>query len=72
LGRIGRRTGPERPGPDKLRDDQGTFCAPIRGQRRPALTTTNKGIKEWPEILAGDEVLATILDRLLHNSQSST
>ncbi len=31
--------------------------------------TTNKGIKDWPEILAGDEVLATaILDRLLHNS----
>ena len=33
------------------------------------LITTNKGIKEWPEILAGDEVLASaILDRLLHRS----
>jgi DNA replication protein DnaC len=33
------------------------------------LITTNKGIKDWPEILAGDEVLATaILDRLLHRS----
>jgi DNA replication protein DnaC len=31
--------------------------------------TTNKGIKDWPEMLAGDEVLATaILDRLLHVS----
>ena len=33
------------------------------------LITTNKGIKGWPELLAGDEVLATaILDRLLHRS----
>lgn len=33
------------------------------------LITTNKGIKDWPELLAGDEVLATaILDRLLHRS----
>jgi DNA replication protein DnaC len=31
--------------------------------------TTNKGIQDWPEVLAGDEVLATaILDRLLHRS----
>jgi DNA replication protein DnaC len=31
--------------------------------------TTNKGIQDWPEMLAGDEVLATaILDRLLHRS----
>jgi DNA replication protein DnaC len=29
----------------------------------------NKGIKDWPEVLAGDEVLViAILDRLLHNS----
>ena len=27
------------------------------------------GIRDWPEIVAGDEVLATaILDRLLHRS----
>ena len=40
-----------------------------RYQRDSILITTNKGIKDWPEILAGDEVLATaILDRLLHNS----
>ena len=29
----------------------------------------SKGIKDWPELLAGDAVLATaILDRLLHHS----
>lgn len=40
-----------------------------RYQRGSILITTNKGIKDWPEILAGDEVHATaILDRLLHNS----
>ena len=33
------------------------------------LITTNKGIKDWPDVLAGDEVLASaILDRLLHRS----
>ncbi len=31
--------------------------------------TTNKGITAWPEVLAGDEVLAgAILDRLLHSA----
>lgn len=40
-----------------------------RYQRGSILITTNKGIKDWPDVLAGDEVLATaILDRLLHNS----
>jgi len=40
-----------------------------RYQRGSILITTNKGIRDWPEILAGDEVLTTaILDRLLHNS----
>jgi len=35
--------------------------------RGSILITTNKGIQGWPEVLAGDEVLATaILDRLLH------
>lgn len=34
------------------------------------LITTNKGIEDWPELLAGDEVLSTaILDRLLHHGQ---
>jgi DNA replication protein DnaC len=37
--------------------------------RGSILITTNKGIRDWPEILAGDEILATaILDRLLHRS----
>ena len=41
----------------------------LRYGRGSVLITTNKGIKDWPEILAGDEVLATaILDRLLHRS----
>lgn len=31
------------------------------------LITTNKAVKDWPEVLAGDEVMATaLLDRLLH------
>lgn len=37
--------------------------------RGSVLITTNKGIRDWPEVLAGDEVLATaILDRLLHKA----
>jgi DNA replication protein DnaC len=37
--------------------------------RGSILITTNKGIRDWPEVLAGDEVLTTaILDRLLHKS----
>ena len=37
--------------------------------RGSILITTNKGVRNWPEILAGDEVMATaILDRLLHRS----
>ncbi|MFN2164500.1 MAG: ATP-binding protein, partial [Candidatus Promineifilaceae bacterium] len=40
-----------------------------RYERGSMLITTNKGIRDWPELLAGDEVLATaILDRLLHHS----
>jgi len=40
-----------------------------RHRRGSILITTNKGIKDWPELLAGDETLATaILDRLLHHS----
>ncbi|MHC4934155.1 MAG: IS21-like element helper ATPase IstB [Planctomycetota bacterium] len=35
--------------------------------RGSTLITTNKSVKDWPEILAGDEVMATaLLDRLLH------
>ena len=40
-----------------------------RYERGSMLITTNKGIRDWPGLLAGDEVLATaILDRLLHHS----
>lgn len=40
-----------------------------RYDRRSTIITTNKSVKDWPEILAGDEVMATaILDRLLHHS----
>ena len=35
-----------------------------RYERGSTLITSNKSIREWPEMLAGDEVLATaILDR---------
>ncbi|HSR52473.1 MAG TPA: IS21-like element helper ATPase IstB [Acidobacteriota bacterium] len=38
-----------------------------RYQRGATLITTNKSVKDWPEILAGDEVMTTaLLDRLLH------
>ena len=38
-----------------------------RYRRGAFLITTNKSVREWTELLAGDEVLATaILDRLLH------
>lgn len=37
--------------------------------RGSILITTNKGFKDWPELLAGDEILDTaILDHLLHHS----
>lgn len=38
-----------------------------RYERGSTMITTNKAIRDWPEILAGDEVMATaLLDRLLH------
>jgi DNA replication protein DnaC len=37
--------------------------------RGAILITTNKSVRDWPELLAGDEVLSTaILDRLLHHA----
>ena len=37
--------------------------------RGAILITTNKSVREWTELLAGDEVLTTaILDRLLHRA----
>lgn len=53
------------------REDAGLFFRLVsyRYGRGSILITTNKGIRDWPEILAGDEILATaILDRLLHRS----
>jgi len=39
-----------------------------RYEKSSTIITSNKGIREWPDMLAGDEVLATaILDRLLHH-----
>lgn len=39
-----------------------------RYQRGSTIITSNKSVKDWPEILAGDEVMATaLLDRLLHH-----
>ncbi len=39
-----------------------------RYQRGSTLITTNKAVKDRPEILAGDEAMATaLLDRLLHH-----
>lgn len=39
-----------------------------RYQKGSTIITTNKAVKDWPEILAGDEAMATaMLDRLLHH-----
>lgn len=41
--------------------------------RGSMILTTNKAVKDWPEILAGDEVMATaLLDRLLHRAHVFT
>jgi DNA replication protein DnaC len=51
------------------RQESGLFFRLVsyRYQRGSTLITTNKAVKDWPEVLAGDEVMATaILDRLLH------
>ena len=39
-----------------------------RYRRGSMIITTDKSVQDWPEILAGDEVMATALpDRLLHH-----
>lgn len=39
-----------------------------RYARGSMIITTNKSVKDWPEIMAGDEVMTTaLLDRLLHH-----
>ncbi len=53
------------------RQEVGLFFRMVsyRYGRGSILITTNKGIRDWPKFLAGDEVLATaILDRLLQHS----
>lgn len=40
-----------------------------RYERASTIITSNKSVRDWPEMLAGDEILATaLLDRLLHHS----
>ena len=59
-------------GDDPLtRDEASLFFRLVsyRYGRGAMMLTTNKGIRDWPELFAGDEILATaILDRLLHRS----
>lgn len=53
------------------RQEAGLFFRVVnyRYDRGSTIITTNKSVKDWPEVLAGDEVMATaILDRLLHRS----
>ena len=39
-----------------------------RYERGSTVITSNKSIRDWPDMLAGDDALATaILDRLLHH-----
>jgi DNA replication protein DnaC len=39
-----------------------------RYERASTIITSNKSIRDWPAMLAGDEALATaILDRVLHH-----
>jgi DNA replication protein DnaC len=39
-----------------------------RYQKGSMILTTNKSVKDWPEVLAGDEIMtAALLDRLLHH-----
>ena len=53
------------------RDDASLFFRLVsyRYMRGSTAITTNKSVKDWPGILAGDEAMtAAILDRLLHKS----
>jgi hypothetical protein len=53
------------------REDASLFFRLVsyRYGRGAMIITTNKSIRDWTELLAGDEVLATaILDRLLHHA----
>jgi DNA replication protein DnaC len=53
------------------RDDAGLFFRLVsyRYRRGSTAITTNKSVKDWPGMLAGDEAMAAaLLDRLLHKS----
>jgi DNA replication protein DnaC len=53
------------------REDAGLFFRLVsyRYRRGSTAITTNKSVKDWPGILAGDEAMtAALLDRLLHKS----
>ena len=53
------------------RDEASLFFRLVsyRYGRGAMILTTNKSIRDWTELLAGDEILATaILDRLLHRA----
>jgi DNA replication protein DnaC len=53
------------------REDAGLFFRLVsyRYRRGSTAITTNKAVKDWPGILAGDEAMtAALLDRLLHKS----
>ena len=54
------------------REDASLFLHLVtyRYGRGAIIINTNKSIREWTELLAGDEVLVTaILDRLLHHAR---
>ena len=51
------------------RQEAGLFFRLVsyRYQKGSIVITTNKSVKDWPEVMAGDEVMTTaLLDRLLH------
>ena len=50
------------------RSGRGADDLPCGAAHTSLCITSNKAIKDWPEMLAGDEVITTaILDRLLHS-----
>ena len=52
----------------RSRSENSLKVVSARYEHSSTIITSNKSIREWPEILAGNEVLTTtILDRLLHH-----
>ena len=53
---------------DRMEANLFFWLVSTRYERGSMLLTSNKRIRDWPEIFAGDEILTTaILDRLLHH-----